>query len=89
VVLYLAATGPSSPQAIERLRLGALPGARVDPLATLYVPPRGRRAADPAVLARIGVHAESLSKVRLPGLDLARGYADAATPSDASARTPV
>jgi uncharacterized protein YabN with tetrapyrrole methylase and pyrophosphatase domain len=40
---------------IERVRLADLAAGPVTPMSTLYVPPRERRTADPAVLQRLGL----------------------------------
>jgi len=55
VVLYEAAQLVVCPPSIVRLPLGELATAPVASMATLYVPPRERRAADPEMLRRLGL----------------------------------
>jgi hypothetical protein len=50
VILYYAATFPADDPIVQRVPLSRLPAMRVDPLATLYVPPLTQRPLDPAIL---------------------------------------
>jgi precorrin-6B methylase 1 len=60
VVIYTAARFATQPPDIRRLPLQALPTGRVQPIATLYVPPRAAAPVDPAMLARLGIDPQDL-----------------------------
>jgi uncharacterized protein YabN with tetrapyrrole methylase and pyrophosphatase domain len=53
VVVYEASPYPVSEPLIVRLPLADVSAARVTPLATLFVPPRTKAQADPAMLRRL------------------------------------
>jgi hypothetical protein len=53
VVIYEAAQYPVCEPSIVRVRLGDLHRQAMPPIATLYVPPRSRAAADLRVLAQL------------------------------------
>ena len=55
VIAYLASVAPAVEPVIRRLPLADLAGAELPPACTLYVPPRAHRAADPEMLARLGL----------------------------------
>jgi hypothetical protein len=54
VILYTAATLPMNEHRVQRLRLGALAQADVDPHATLVIPPSTALEPNPQVRARVG-----------------------------------
>lgn len=55
VVVYEAAQLPTCQPVILHVRLADLPSAPLSTASTLFVPPRERRAADPAMVARLGL----------------------------------
>ena len=55
VVVYEAAQLPTCAPRIEHVRLDALPRVALTTASTLFVPPRERRAADPQMIARLGL----------------------------------
>jgi len=55
VVVYEAAQLPTCQPVILHLRLGDLPLAPLTTASTLFVPPRERRAPDPAMIARLAL----------------------------------
>lgn len=59
-VIYEAARFATQPPHIRRLPLCELPGAPVQPIATLYVPPRADAPIDTAMLARLGIDPQDL-----------------------------
>ncbi|MBX3155774.1 MAG: hypothetical protein KF773_07235 [Deltaproteobacteria bacterium] len=54
-VVYEAAQLPTFAPSILHVRLGDLPGAPLTTASTLFVPPRERRAPDPAIVARLAL----------------------------------
>lgn len=54
VILYYAATFPTHPPLVRRVRLAALPTARVRPTALLCIPPLPPRPPDPAIQRWLG-----------------------------------
>jgi tetrapyrrole (corrin/porphyrin) methylase-like protein len=59
-VMYEAACDPVSDPVITRLPLADLPRARTTTGSTLYVPPKGARRPEPAMLERLGKNAIDL-----------------------------
>jgi hypothetical protein len=55
LTVYRAATVPVARAVAREVTLDRLPDATVDDISTLVVPPRARRAADPRMLARLGM----------------------------------
>lgn len=55
VVVYEAAQLPVCQPRIDHVRLRDLPAVPLTTASTLFVPPRERRAADPAMVARLGL----------------------------------
>jgi precorrin-6B methylase 1 len=55
---YQASSHPFAAARREELALGELPASGISPMATLYVPPAETRAADPTMLARLGLAPE-------------------------------
>jgi precorrin-6B methylase 1 len=64
VVLYEAASLAVCEPVIQRLRLDALPGARVTPISTLYVPPKGPASLDLDMVARLRMDAATFGAAR-------------------------
>lgn len=59
VVVYEAAQLPIGAARVDHVRLRDLPGVPLTTASTLFVPPRERRAADPAMVARLGLDGRS------------------------------
>ncbi|MEZ4402345.1 MAG: SAM-dependent methyltransferase [Kofleriaceae bacterium] len=59
VVVYEAAQLPTCKPRIDHVRLADLPALRLTTASTLFVPPATRRAADPAMVARLGLDPRS------------------------------
>ncbi len=55
VVVYEAPQLPTCRARIDHVRLADLPTTPLTTASTLFVPPRERRAADPAMIARLGL----------------------------------
>ncbi|MCC6169694.1 MAG: hypothetical protein IT329_20915 [Caldilineaceae bacterium] len=64
VVIYEAARDATRSPSIRRLPLADLPAAPVQPIATLYVPPRGAAPVDAGMLARLGIDVRDLVRRR-------------------------
>ena len=63
-VLYQAAQYASCDPLIQRVRLAQIPHAAISPVTTLYVPPRGPRAIDYAMIDRLGIPRRLLRRPR-------------------------
>ena len=55
VVVYEAASLPTCAPRIQHVRLADLPAVPLSTASTLFVPPRERRAPDPAMIARLAL----------------------------------
>jgi hypothetical protein len=62
VILYEAARVATAQPDIRRLALAALPVTRIQPIATLYVPPVGPARIDQSMLARLGIDPADLAR---------------------------
>jgi hypothetical protein len=58
-VIYEAPQLPTCRPRIDHVALGDLPRTALTTAATLFVPPRERKSADPAMVARLGLDARS------------------------------
>ncbi|MCE7982297.1 MAG: hypothetical protein DYG89_13965 [Caldilinea sp. CFX5] len=59
-ILYEASQYPTIPPVIEPILLANLPGGKITPLSTLYVPPKATAPVDQEIVARLGMNPDDL-----------------------------